>query len=309
MTGSLDLSALRQKYKADGYVIIPSLFSPELDNLRTLTSETIAQTREHRWPFFRKVGKQFPPFDKDDVKDYWGVQHLMHPDLPHYERYQEFYSQAQFLSIAANLMECAEEELQMELFNLLINPTQHYFNLNWHRDDIKSDVDPHSEARILATNPFGIQWNAALYDDECLFIIPGTHKRVRTNEEIIANQHICEPPSLSPRNAEMEWKNVDPKDTLRVKLKAGETCFYSQRLLHRASYDPTRQRATLHGCYGQIGSNGQRARMVLQHDVEYLKQSIYGKQISNPKLKIMWDNLIAEYEGKSKEQFGYSLDG
>jgi hypothetical protein len=30
---------------------------------------------------------------------------------------------------------------------------------------------------------FATQWNAALYDDECLLVVPGSHNRPRTAEE------------------------------------------------------------------------------------------------------------------------------
>lgn len=60
----------------------------------------------------------------------------------------------------------------------------------------------------------------------------------------------------------------------RHRTIAGQTAFYSQRILHRASYLPSRKRATLHGCYGDLqGSKdeehaaivaGERARNVLQ---------------------------------------------
>lgn len=39
------------------------------------------------------------------------------------------------------------------------------------------------EIRELGKPCFATQWNAALYDDECLLIVPQSHRRPRTEEE------------------------------------------------------------------------------------------------------------------------------
>lgn len=320
-SASSNLTALRTAYERDGYVILPASTFPEpyLCELRSLASASTDQTRSHAWPHTRLVGKRFPPFDASDYeRDYWGVQHLMHPDLAGSAAYRDFYSHATLLQVAAALLDCPVDDLQMELFNLLVNPTKHAFALGWHRDDIRPDVGVDEETERLAQPAFGIQWNVALYDDDCLFIVPGTHARVRTEEEVGANQAQPPNPRVVDANAaaaaagiDGTW-SVDPPNTLRVSLKAGETCIYSQRLLHRASYLPTKRRATLHGCYGQIAppthAQGQRARMILQHDVEWMKSREFAEQL-NAVQRRMWANLISEYEEVQRDEVGYSLDG
>ncbi|KAJ4293965.1 hypothetical protein N0V88_005479 [Collariella sp. IMI 366227] len=76
------LLALRR----DGYVIIPSLLSrSEITTLRAAASHITALARAGKWPHVRTVGKQFPPWDASLVPHkagIWGVQHLLHPDLP-----------------------------------------------------------------------------------------------------------------------------------------------------------------------------------------------------------------------------------
>lgn len=269
----------------------------------------------------------------------------MHPDLPHSETYRSFYSSAVMLRIASALLECETTQLQMELFNLLINPTHHAFALGWHRDDIRADTQQDEEERRLSKDALGVQWNVPLYDDDCLFVVPGTHRRTRTKEEVQANFAKPPPPQVmsntststgagagvgvgvgvgkddnnnSNSHFDGSWE-IDPPNTLRVSLKAGDAVFYSQRLLHRASYLPTKQRATLHGCYGQVSSPssssssvdtaGERARMILQHDVDWMKEEKFGQSIKDTTLYPLWVNLMDEYRGKRKEDFGYSLDG
>lgn len=113
--------------------------------------------------------------------------------------------------------------MQLELFNLLIEPSQHAFALAWHRDDIKPNVDQEEESKRLKAPDNGVQWNVALEDDDCLFVIPGTHKRLRSQEEIKANQ-MKTPEAVLIKSIGEEigfdgsWEE-DPKTTLKVRLK------------------------------------------------------------------------------------------
>lgn len=71
----------------------------------------------------------------------------------------------------------------IELFNLLINPISHDFALRWHRDDVKGDASLEEEKAALALWNHGIQWNTALYEDACLYVVPGSHSVPRTPEQ------------------------------------------------------------------------------------------------------------------------------
>ncbi len=351
-----DLAAMRAAYERDGFVIVDGILtSPSsstsatsddctsLTTLRRAAQDVVRLTRAGEWPHRRVVGKQFPPFDKVETQDYWGVQHLMHPSLPHHELFQRFYASEKLLDTCAALLaeqgvshadKASNEQLQCELFNLLIQPQSHAFALGWHRDDVSADVSAQEEERLLRDKPtYGIQWNAALYDDRCLFLVPGTHKRVRTQEEVEANKAAPPParkvesvpssatdPSNPPGATgtgttaeegedDARW-SIDPPSTLRVELKAGQTAFYSQRILHRASYVPHTLRATLHGCYGvasvppagisgaasasadkastgqagtgaeeEDGGASERARMILQHSVSWMREPSFGESL------------------------------
>jgi hypothetical protein len=54
--------------------------------------------------------------------------------------------------------------------------TQH---LSYSRPDATKD----EEIEELQKVNFATQWNAALYDDECLLVVPGSHCRPRTTDE------------------------------------------------------------------------------------------------------------------------------
>lgn len=156
----------------------------------------------------------------------------------------------------------SEEKIVMELFNLLVSPSGGKdFELRWHRDDIRWDVDEDEEKRQLdEKSPGGrqahTQYNIALVDDESLVVVPGSHRRVRTEEERNADSHA----------AQLEGMKL-------VKMKAGDAVFYDSNIVHRGVYKGVHLecgetgRLTLHGSVGLYGHGEERARNVLQHGV------------------------------------------
>lgn len=201
----------------------------------------------------------------------------------------------------------------MELFNLLVTPTGGSpFSLTWHRDDIRPDLSPEAEAAELAAkSPAGAQlhaqYNIALTPDDSLLVVPGSHRRVRTIEEHVAD----------PRAEYLPGQ-------VTVRLKPGDAVFYDSNILHRGVYraatkeagkpkpegledhaqssspdgvigqaatesltvakesggeenkdprgdeteiDVTNSRYTLHGSVGLVGHGAERARQVLQHGI------------------------------------------
>lgn len=339
---------LRAAYAEHGYVVLDGVLpvqSAEFAALRAAAHAAVAATRAGSWPHRRIVGRQFPPFTADNP-DSWGVQHIMHPDAPGHDVFRAFYGQRALLAVSAALLgldgpagpdaplrapddetspEPPTQHMQAELFNLLINPESAAFALTWHRDDIRPDVSADEEERTLRTPVGGVQWNAPLYADDCLFIVPGSHSRLRTPAEVHANQAVPPPPVPLAALADGApatgagtgtgaatlfdgaWTGVDPPSVLRVALEPGQVAFYSQRLLHRASYLPTKPRQTLHGCYGLAGSD-QRARNVLQHGLEWMRDPAFGAAL-NARLRPMWSNLVDLDKRAEGKHLGYSLDG
>ncbi|KAF7585068.1 hypothetical protein BBP40_001098, partial [Aspergillus hancockii] len=123
----------------------------------------------------------------------WGVQHLLHPSMPGRSEFARFYFSEKVLAVAEELLGVKggagdEEPLVMELFNLLVAPETKDFELRWHRDDVPDTVGPEEELRLLeAKSPQGrqshAQYNLALCEDKSLIVVPGSHRRVRTEVE------------------------------------------------------------------------------------------------------------------------------
>lgn len=148
---NLSSSSLKAAFDRDGFVIIPSTLSPtELSTLRTACAKATDLARGGHWPYIRTLPRQFPPWKHEDAgQGIWGVQHLMHPELPGHETFTKTYFGDEIVEVVRSLLgECGEEELVMELWNLLVRPDG-AFELRWHRDDVSVPFPCFLEAALI----------------------------------------------------------------------------------------------------------------------------------------------------------------
>ncbi|GAB7347964.1 hypothetical protein MBLNU459_g5469t1 [Dothideomycetes sp. NU459] len=243
-------SEMRECLARDGFVRIQAALSAEqVESLRAACKHSADLARAEKWPFVRTLPKQFPPWDGDRSHGIWGVQHLMHPDLPDHETFAASYFAPHVLAAVTALLECNVEDLVMELYNLLIRPDSD-FALRWHRDDIPPHVSAAEEEARLGERICHAQWNLALYDDSSLVVVPGSQKRARTNTE---------------RTADPFEDNMPGQ--ISVNMQAGDIVFYNNNILHRGVYSCENERMTLHGSMGIVSDDRARARNVLQHGI------------------------------------------
>jgi hypothetical protein len=232
----------------DGFVLIPSILSKsELSLLRNSCAEVVGLTRAGKWPYMRTLPKQFPPWTDDASQGIWGVQHLLHPELTQNNIFAQYYFNDTITGAVKQLMQCEEDDLVMELFNLLCRPDRD-FALKWHRDDISADATAEEEMLRLNKPAYHAQWNLALYHDKSLIVVPGSHKRPRTDEERKAD----------PLDDNMPGQMI-------VEMQPGDVVFYNNNILHRGVYKAGNERMTLHGSIGHVKGGNLRARNVLQH--------------------------------------------
>ncbi|KAI9373649.1 hypothetical protein BJX61DRAFT_370718 [Aspergillus egyptiacus] len=317
------LNSLRE----NGFVVIPSLLNrTELTALRDAAATATTLTRTGSWPYFRTVPKQFPPWPSTPPPasegGIWGVQHLLHPDMPGREVFAGVYFDERVLRVTEGLLGLdkgneggkggeGEEKLVMELFNLLVAPEGRDFELRWHRDDIPWDVTPEEEERLLASKSPGgrqshAQYNLALCEDHSLIVVPGSHRRVRSETERNADPYESELPGQ-----------------LVVELQPGDAVFYDSNILHRGVYRAKAEggeetRLTLHGSIGlkEVGGDGGaaagdgdqkvRATAVLQHGVGAWVHREDAAFKDGGRAEKMRANLVAMGTG---EGVGFSLQG
>lgn len=250
-------TAAREALDKDGFVVLPASLFPtfDLSALRTAASHLTSSARSGKWPYIRTLPKQFPPWPQNASQGIWGVQHLMHPQNPSHLVFAKSYFDAELLNYVAALIGCEQGDLTMELYNMLVRPDRD-FSLRWHRDDIPASATAEEEVERLNKPAWHAQWNLALYDDSSLVVVPGSHRRARTEVERSADP----------------YEEVLPGQVV-VQLKAGEVAFYNNNILHRGVYSCEKERMTLHGSIGTKAAGRERARNVLQHGVgEWAKE-------------------------------------
>ena len=78
-----------------------------------------------------------------------------------------------------------------------------------------------------------VKWHMALLDDPCLWIVPGSHRRFRTDEE---------------KECLMEGGQGELPGGLRIDLKKGQTIFWNGNTIHRGRKpEGMKERSTLMG--------------------------------------------------------------
>lgn len=220
-----------EHYKTQGYVIIDAAVPDGmLAPLRTAADRITARTRTGEWPHARRAG--------DD--DIWGIGNLLHPKAGE-PAFGTYMASPNVLEVVADLLGVSaappDTPLQLELVNMLVNPGKRDYEIGWHRDLVSTELPPDEELAQLKRVTFGVQWNTALYDEACLYIVPGSHLRASTPEE----RDIVQNRSLDPMPEEMT-----------VALKAGQGVYYNANLLHRGKYPKAVCRETIHACMGTI---------------------------------------------------------
>lgn len=290
--------SLLDRLNRDGFVVIPAALSPtQVTTLREATQEVTRLARAGSWPSVRTLPKQFPPWPRNSpqvAKEHgiWGVQGLMHPDLPHSSTFVETYFSNALISPTKELLQCGDDDLVMELFNLLVRPDAD-FELRWHRDDIPATATAEEELTRLNQSAYSAQWNLALYDDASLIVVPGSHQRARTDVERAADPF-----------------EKDMPEQLIVQLKAGDVVFYNNNILHRGAYRSDLERMTLHGSVGHVDGSAVRARNVLQHGLrDWIDQVDFSKLKGTERVRAENMKRSLVKMGREAGDVGYSLDG
>ena len=92
------------------------------------------------------------------------------------------------------------------------------YDTGWHRD--LGPVIDRSEAEelaILQEPLIQMKWQTALSDDPCLWVVPGSHARYRSEREAVV---------LHERKADLPGQ-------VQIDLKRGQTVFWNHKLIHR----------------------------------------------------------------------------
>jgi hypothetical protein len=136
---------------------------------------------------------------------------------------------------------------------VLIEPKSSPWTMAWHRDwRDNSGCDPRDWHADRMDPCLFNQMNCALYADDSTWVVPGSHRRDDTPEEIAAYA-TC--PPLPPDVAGLDDQERElaglaylrrmPGAT-QLSLEPGDYCLWRNTLWHAGHYVPYRKRATLH---------------------------------------------------------------
>ena len=287
-----------ESLERDGFVVVHSALTPEqIEKLRTACQRVTALAREGKWPNVRTLPKQFPPWNVEEGRNpaengIWGVQGLMHPSMLDNDLFTAIYFSDTLINPTKELLQCSDDELVMELFNLLVRPDRD-FELRWHRDDISEKASAQEELERLGKPAWHTQWNLALYEDSSLIVIPGSHLRARTDKERAADP----------------FENDLPGE-LHVQMHPGDVVFYNNNILHRGKYDCAKERMTLHGSVGHVKGEALRSRNVLQHGLrDWIDQCDFSKVSDSERSRAEGMRQRLVDLGMKSGDVGYSLSG
>ena len=226
----------RQDFFDDGYMILREVVPA--DQLQALRAafETLVERQREKWVAER--GPDDPPAGA------W--EKSAQPRLVHFEELidrdtaptVEFCLGETTLGTSRRIMDAPDAAPTVHM--MMCNPVADHGPANWHRDIHPVDQAPLCglQADLLANGPGYLQWNIPLYDDDVLWVVPGSHRRPNSeqeNRQLLADAKVPLPGSVA------------------VELKAGDGVVYTNTILHWGSNYSSKKRRTVHLGYRAFG--------------------------------------------------------
>ena len=221
-----------ERFLDDGYVILKNVIPPErLDALRA-SFEALVDRQQAIWardpddPSGMAYKVKQPRLSFQTVVDAPTANTV------------EFCLHANTLGVSRQALRTPDVGLK-QMF-LMCNPATHYGPDLWHRDSQPTSQAPLAglQADMLANGPGLVQWNVALHDDDVLWIVPGSHRRLNTAQE---NREL------------LENRRAPLSNGMQVKLEAGDGVMYINSILHWPSNYSTKLRRIIHLAYRSFG--------------------------------------------------------
>jgi ectoine hydroxylase-related dioxygenase (phytanoyl-CoA dioxygenase family) len=147
--------------------------------------------------------------------------------------------------VAAVARRCSAGILQLKDAHYYHEQTKRDWDGDWHRDSQFARPDPDLEREVMS-RACSVHVRVALEDDDRLEIVPASHDRWDTDQE------------LRIRRGSDRATDRMPHAT-RVSLKAGDACIFHAWSIHRATYRCTPIRRTLDFLYASPPDPGEAA--------------------------------------------------
>ncbi|XYH95901.1 phytanoyl-CoA dioxygenase family protein [Sorangium sp. So ce1128] len=159
-----------------------------------------------------------------------------HDDPRALERIVAFVGSPRVCALLSGLALPGEEDMpRLKDAHYYHEQTRRDWDGDWHRDSQFGQPDPEIERTIVATTT-SVHFRAALEDDDRLEIVPGSHARWDTPDELRIR-----------RGADRT--TPDMPNAARVVLRAGDACVFHAWSVHRATYLRAPLRRTIDALY------------------------------------------------------------
>ena len=249
----------------NGYVIRREAL-PEIDT-RTYRSAIDRILRKCRAEGLHTDHLRYIDGERDDI---WGVNNIFHPSIRE-QALVDALAHPQILDVIEALI---GERLRYHLCTLLVSSERKPYHINWHRDSAPDGEVPLET--LLSRLRSHVQLNGALYEDETLYIVPGSHRRELTDAERAILQQT--PKAAMPNQ-------------LAVKLEPGDIVFYNSSLLHKGHNRAGAKRQTLHYAVVVAPPENELANPKSPTSQEWLNDPAFLDNLP-PRLKPLFDNWL-----------------
>lgn len=273
------------QFMEDGYLIVRDVVPPDmLQPLRDSAEEAIRR----QWPdgvphgCFQPWIRGFGDVIDEDTANL--VQMMTHENV---------------IGVAEQLMPQAECIGIGDSF-LMCNPIEEHGPWYWHRDITPETKSPLEglQQDFLANEANYIHFNIALYHDDVYWIVPGSHKRLNTDEEnrqLSAVGHSY----AHKQQPQTERRHTPLPGSICAELQPGDMVVNPLEMLHWGSKYGTKIRRTYHfGCRAFGGPSAYYQSWSLPRYIEYLSPEIQERFHKCAALnEIALDNMEAALRG------------
>ena len=224
----------RTQFMEEGYLVVREVIPPEeLDALRGSYELMVSRQREI-WS--RERSPNEPPGGVWETSAQPRLLLGRDPLAGHVDEKTasaiEIWAHENMQGVSSELL--GAEDAGVTEMMLMCSPVRDRGPATWHRDHHPIDTAPLQGYidDIVETGPRYVQWNLSLYDDNVLWVLPGSHLRVNSeteNEQLLADPKVPLPGAV------------------QTHLNAGDGVVYILPILHWGSNYSKKMRRTIHG--------------------------------------------------------------
>jgi len=273
------MSTLKKQFLKEGYIILDILDESELSSFRKVMAKLLdvkvrADNEETHSSAFQHLGDEIRDFARENRQYYF---HLL--TKPGTEAIHHAFHHPKVMKIVEELL---GPDLIINNASILAANKGVKYDLGWHRDVIQIPQEEIDEEYLYSPTRFhnSCQINLPLYEENALWIVPGSHNRVNTPEE---NALFAGSKHYSPPSQEMPGAMV-------VRLEAGQAVFYNNNLIHRGYTREVKvPRRTIHMGYHSATKPPTWHFYLLNSD---LLTPPYMRQLSQTMHKMMEEYLV-----------------